>query len=174
MTRRRVRAWAAAALAASVVLVPACSRPSDEAVIRGLLSDAAARAEKRDMAGLMELFAPDYRDFQGRDRDGAQRLVSGYLEHFRGIVIHLLGTRVGPIGPDGTASVEFEVALSHGAAEALRRLVRYAAECYHFRVDLRRFGPGAWRLTYAEWESVDGTGLFPESLEVLRKLFPGF
>lgn len=175
MTGPRIRAWtAAAALAATVLLSPACGKPSDESAIRGLLADAVARAEKRDVAGLMGSFASDYRDFQGRDRDGARLLVSGYLERFRGVVIHLLGTRVGPIGPDGAASVEFEVALSHGAAEALRRLIRYAGEYYHFRVDVRRDGPGTWRLTYAEWEPVDATGLFPESLEVLRKLFPGF
>lgn len=175
MTGRRILAWAAAAaLATAVFSAPSCGQPSDEAAIRGLLREAVVRAEKRDAGGLMELFAPDYRDFEGRDPEGTRRLVKDYFDHYRGIVIHLLGTRVGQVDPDGSASVEFEVSLSHGAAEVLRKLIRYAGEYYHFRVDLRRTGPGTWRFTSAAWESVSLTELFPESLEVLKKLFPGF
>lgn len=165
---------AAAALAAAMGLTSlCCGRPSDESAIRGLLQKAVSLAEKRDVEGLMAFFAPDYRDFQGRDGDSTRRLVTDYIERYRGIVIHLLGTRVGEIGPDGTASAEFELALSHGAAEVLRKLIRVAGEYYHFRVELRRDGPGAWRFTAAEWEAADLSGLFPESLEILRKLFPG-
>jgi len=174
MIRRRALAWAAAAaLAAAVLASLSCGKPSDEAAIRGLLREAVARAEKRDAEGLMALFAPDYRDFEGRGPDGTRRLVTDYFDRYHGIVIHLLGTRIGAIGPDGTASAEFELALSHGAAEVLRKLIRIAGEYYHFRIDLRRDGPEAWRFVSAEWESVDLAGLFPESLEILRKLFPG-
>jgi hypothetical protein len=174
MTRRRATAWAAtAALAAASWAFVSCGKPSDETVIRSILKEAVARAEKRDAAGLMALFAPDYRDFEGRDPEGTRRLVADYFNRYHGIVIHLLGTRIGAVEPDGTASAEFELVLSHGAAEVLRKLIRYAGEYYHFRIDLRRDGPDAWRFTSAAWESVDLTGLFPESLEILRKLFPG-
>lgn len=174
MIGRRALAWAAAAALAATALAPlSCGKPSDEAAIGALLREAVARAEKRDVEGLMALFAPDYRDFQGRDPEGTRRLVTEYLDRYHGIVIHLLGTRIAAIGPDGTASAEFELALSHGAAEVLRKLIRYAGEYYHFRVDLRRDGPEAWRFTSAEWRYVDLAGLLPESLEILRKLFPG-
>jgi hypothetical protein len=170
------RTWAlglAAALAAAL-WTPACVRPSDESAIRALLDDCAKRAEKNDIAGLRPLFAPDYRDFEGRDAEGTMRLVSQRLDRTRGVVIHLLGARVGEISREGTAAVECEVALSHGAAEVLRKLIRYAGEYYRFEVEVRKTGPGAWRLTRASWRSIDLGELFPESLKVLKELFPGF
>jgi hypothetical protein len=164
---------AAAATALAGLLALACGGPSDETRIRGLIERAAVRAEKRDFAGLKELFASDYRDFQGRDTDGTLRLVRDHLDRYRGVVIHLLGARLGEIGTDGIAAVECEIAMSHGAAEVLRKLIRFTGEYYRFRLEVRRTGPEEWRFTYAEWESIGLEGLFPESLEILRKLFPG-
>ncbi|MBN2266490.1 MAG: hypothetical protein JW775_11830 [Candidatus Aminicenantes bacterium] len=173
MTRSLAEPSKALALAMTGLLALACGKPSDEALIRDLLKRTAARAEKGDTAGMMEAFAPDYVDFEGRDGEGTLRLVAGYLGRYRRVVIHLLGTRVGPVGPDGRASLECEVSLSHGAAEALRKIIRYAGEFYRFRIELGKTGPGEWRFTYAEWEPVGPAGLFPESLDVLRELFPG-
>ena len=164
---------AALATALTGLLVLACGGPSDETRIRGLLEEATVRAEKRDVAGLRELFAAEYRDFQGRDADGTLRLVKDHLDRYRGVVIHLLGARLGEIGTDGVASVECEIAMSHGAAEVLRKLIRFTGEYYRFRMEVRRTGPAEWRFTYAEWESIGLEGLFPESLDILRKLFPG-
>ncbi len=164
---------AALATALTGLLVLACGGPSDEMRIRGLLEEATVRAEKRDIAGLRELFADEYRDFQGRDADGTLRLVKDHLDRYRGVVIHLLGARLGEIGTDGVASVECEIAMSHGAAEVLRKLIRFTGEYYRFRMEVRRTGPAEWRFTYAEWESIGLEGLFPESLDILRKLFPG-
>ncbi len=162
----------AAVVAASLLAGQDCGKPSDEAVLRSLLKESVARAERKDARGLMELFAPDYRDFQGRDAAGTLELVKDYLDHYRGVVIHLLGVRIGGIDPQGTASVECDLSLSHGAAEVLRKLIRYTGEYYRFKVDLRKTGPGVWRFTYAEWESIGLAGLFPESLDLLKKLFP--
>jgi hypothetical protein len=169
-----VRRAAALGLAAGAVCLFAwsCGRPSEEARIRAFLEDSAARAEKRDVASLMELFSPDYTDFEGRDKAGTVNLITDYLARYRGVVVHILGVHPRPIGTDGRAEVECEVALSHGAARVLRRLIRVGSEYYRFRFDLREDGTGAWRFTYAEWESIGLAELFPESLEVLRKLFP--
>jgi hypothetical protein len=131
-----------------------------------------ALAEKRDVAGLMELFAPEYADFEGRDKAGTVRLITDYLARYRGVVIHVLGVHPETIGTDGRAEVECEVALSHGAARVLRRLIRVGGEYYRFRFDLRQGGSEAWRFMYAEWESIGLAELFPESLEILKKLFP--
>jgi hypothetical protein len=166
MLRRAAALVLAAALAA-------CGSPSDETRIRGLLKEAAARAEKRDVPGLLELFAPDYRDFQGRDREATGHLVQDYLDSYRGVVVHLLGARIGEAVPDGTAAVECEIALSHGAAEVLRKLIRFTGDYYRFRIAVRRTGPSEWRLASAEWESIGLGELFPESTAILRKLFPG-
>jgi len=167
--------WAAAAaLFAAALAAGACGKPSDEALIRGLLSDTVDRAEKRDMSGLNAFFASEYEDFEGRDTAGTLRLVESHLGRYRGVVIHLLGVRVDAGSADGRASVECEVALSHGAAEALRKLIRFAGEYYRFRIDLRKTGPAEWRYTRAEWSPVGLTEVFPESLAILKELFSGF
>jgi hypothetical protein len=91
---------------------------------------------------------------------------------FRGIVIHLLSARVEVPDPGGRASVECEMSFSHGAAEVLRKLIRYTGEYYRFRLELDKSGKGEWRFAYADWQPVTLTDLFPESMEVLKKLFP--
>jgi hypothetical protein len=169
---RPVRAWAAA-LVAAALLAPACRAPSEEARIRGLLEEAVSRAGRRDAAGLMELCAPDYADSEGRDQARTGDLVGGYFDRYRGIVIHLLGARVGEAGPDGLVPVECEVSLSHGAAELLRKLIRYAGSFYRFRFELRRDPRAGWRFASAAWEEVGLAELFPESLDLLKELFPG-
>jgi hypothetical protein len=172
--RPAVRTLAALTLAAVFVCLFAgsCGRASEEIRIRELLERAAARAEKRDIAGLAGLFAADYRDFEGRDKDGTVRLVTDYLDRYRGVVVHVLGVHPGAIGPDGRAEVTCEVALSHGAAEVLRKLVRIGSEYYRFQFDLRKDAAGEWRFAYAAWESIALSDLLPESLDILRKLFP--
>jgi hypothetical protein len=162
------------ALALAVVcLLPAgCGTPSEEARVKEFLRKSVALAEKREVGALMENFSPDYSDFEGRDKAGAERLIGDYLGRFRGIVIHLLSSRVDEPGPDGRVAVECEMSFSHGAAEVLRKLIRYTGEYYRFRFDLDKTGKGEWRFAYAEWQSVDLLDLFPESREILRKLFP--
>ena len=162
------------ALALAVVcLLPAgCGTPSEEARVKEFLKKSVALVEKREVGALMENFSPDYSDFEGRDKAGAERLIGDYLGRFRGIVIHLLSSRVDEPGPDGRVAVECEMSFSHGAAEVLRKLIRYTGEYYRFRFDLDKTGKGEWRFAYAEWQSVDLLDLFPESREILRKLFP--
>lgn len=169
---RSFRWAAAAALAVACGLAMGCGTPSEEARIRELLRRSVSLAEKKDIATLAGLFAPDYQDFEGRDIEGTVRLVTEYLDKFRGVVIHLLGARVDRIEPDGRASVTCEVSLSHGAAEVFRKLFRYTGEYYRFSIDLRKTERGEWRYTYAEWQSIGLTDLFPESLAILKKLFP--
>jgi hypothetical protein len=173
MRSARPSRLAAAGLVLAGILAMSCGRPSDENSIRALLKDASSLAEKRDLAGLMELFAADYRDFQGRGVAATRLLIADYLDRYHGLVVHLLGVRLGEIGSEGTASLECEIVLSHGAAEVLRRLVRVAGEYYHFRMEVRRTAPGEWRFASAAWESVGLDELFPESLRILRELFPG-
>jgi len=164
--------FATLTFAAVSIFTAACGTPSEEARIRELLKKTVALAEKKDVRALRASFAPDYRDFEGRDVEGTVRLVTAHLTRFRGVVIQLLGARVGAIGPDGRASVECEVSLSHGAAEVLRKLIRYSGEYYRFELELQRSDRGDWRYIYAEWQAISFIDLFPESFEILRKLFP--
>lgn len=169
-----VRRFAALVLAgaAAGLFGASCGPPSEEVRIRELIERGAALAEKKDVTGLAGLFAADYRDFEGRDKDGTVRLIADYLARYRGVVIHVLGVHPEGIAADGRAGVGCEVALSHGAAEVLRKLVRLGSEYYRFRFDLIQDPAGEWRFAYAEWESVALTELLPESLKALRELFP--
>jgi len=173
--RRPLRARLAAALAIAAVCAAAmsCGAPSDEARIRGLLKESVAAAERKDTDALRSSFAPDYADFEGRDMEGTLRLITDHLDRYRGAVIHLLGSRLEAIDPDGRASMTCEVSLSHGAAEVLRKLIRITGEYYRFRIDLRKTADREWRFVYAEWRSIGLPDLFPESLAILKKLFPG-
>lgn len=162
----------AVGLAAVGLLAASCAKPSEETRIRALLERAAELAEDRDVPGLAKLFLDDYVDFEGRDKAGTVRLVTDHLSRYRGVVVHILGLRVDAIGPDGRADAGCEIALSHGAAEVLRRLIRVGSEYYRFGFELRKDGTGEWRFAYAEWEEIGLGELLPESLEILRKLFP--
>ena len=168
----RARAWAAA-LAMAAILSPACRARSDEARIKGLLEEAVERAAKRDEAGLTRLLAPEYEDFEGRDAARTGELLRGYFDRYRGIVVHLLGVRIGRAAAGGLVPVECEVSLSHGAVEVLRKLFRYAGTCYRFRLEVRPEPRAGWRVASAAWEEVGPAGLFPESLDILKELFPG-
>lgn len=169
---RRAPVAAVVGLAAVGLIAAACAKPSEEARIRVLLEKAADLAEDRDVPGLAGLFLDEYADFEGRDKAGTVRLVTDHLSRYRGVVVHILGVRVEAIAPDGRADVGCEIALSHGAAEVLRRLIRVGSEYYRFEFELRKDASGEWRFAYAEWEEIGLGELLPESLEVLRKLFP--
>jgi hypothetical protein len=162
-----------ALMAAAAVLVSSCGPASEEARLRAFLKETVALAEKRDLAGVMARVAEDYSDFEGRNKAATEGLVREYFRR-TGIVIHLLGIRVEPAGTDGQAAVEAEALLSSGAAEVFRKLIRLAGECYRFEVRLAKAPDSRWRITWARWEAVPLSDLFPESLTVLKKLFPEF
>jgi ketosteroid isomerase-like protein len=171
------RAGRAAAMAVICALAAAssgaCGAPSEESRIRDFIKKTAALVEKGDLDALMDRLADDYTDFEGRDKAATEALVRDYLGR-GGIVIHLLGARVEAVEAGGEASLRAEAMLSSGAAEAFRKLVRFAGECYRFDVRLRKGPRGTWLVTRAEWDAVPLTDLLPESLAALKKLFPEF
>jgi hypothetical protein len=166
------RAGVLAALLAAVAVAAGCGGTSEEDRVRETVAKAAARAEKRDLEGLGRFLDAGFTDGEGRDKAGLLELVSGYLERRRGVVVHVLGCRVLEVDPAGRASVEFEVSLSHGAAEVLRKLIRWSGTYYRFSAGLVRDPAGEWRFAAAAWEEIPLTDLFPESLAVLKELFP--
>ena len=92
-------------------------------------------AEKRDVDGLMASLSENYSDFAGRDKSKTRLLVENYFKRYRGIVIHVLSTRVDNISQD-EANIQTEMAFSSGAAEVFRRLVRASLDNYRFQVRL--------------------------------------
>ncbi|UCE41219.1 MAG: hypothetical protein JSV17_17600 [Candidatus Aminicenantes bacterium] len=148
-----------------------CSGPkTEEDRIRELMKEAGQHIEKKDISNLMGLLSDDYADYRGRDKTQTKDMVQTYFREFRGIVVHVLGTRIDGINPD-EAFIRTDTALSSGAAKALRKLVPVSTDNYRFEIELVK-NQGQWMIRYAEWQHIGIEELFPESLSILKKLFP--
>lgn len=170
MKTRSARLNAALTVIAALIVGPACHRKAPEELLREWILEAGGQVEKRDVRGLLDRLDPAYVDAAGRSRKETGEMLEEYFKKFAGIVVHVLSSRIELVSP-GSASVEADVAVSSGGAEVLRRLIRFSGECYRFRCRLERRSPG-WRAVFADWESVDRENLFPDSVEMLRKIFP--
>jgi hypothetical protein len=159
-----------AALIAAGFGFSACHRQTPEELLREWVREAGVRIEKRDVRGLLDRLDPAYVDSTGRSREETGKMLEAYFAKFSGIVVHVLSSR-SELVSTGSAAIEADVAVSSGGAEALRRLIRFSGECYRFRGRLQRSGSG-WRAVYAEWEAIERENLFPDSVEMLRKIFP--
>jgi hypothetical protein len=98
-------------------------------------------------------------------------MVQTYFLEFRGIVVHLLGMRIDGL-EKAKASIRVDAALSSGPAKALRKLVPVSTDNYRFHIELVKL-EDRWLIRSAEWKHIGVEDLFPESLPILRSLFPG-
>ena len=146
-----------------------CRARSDKDAVAAVLEDMAARVENKDAAGLLAHLAGNYMDFEGRDRAATQAMAEEYFRRYRGIQIKMLSSRIA-MGEGGRATAEIDVSLYSGIGAALRKAVGFSGENYRVACVLRR--EGEWRFSEAGWESVTLDGLFPESLKILREIFP--
>jgi len=133
-----------------VFLLAFCKEKTDEELILELMEDVGEYAEKKDMSSIMINLADDYHDFTGRGKKETQDMINKYFERYRGIAINVLSSRIDEIR-SLEASIQTEVAFSSGAAKVFRKLVRYSTENYRLKIKLVKF---------------------PESLSILKKIFP--
>jgi hypothetical protein len=149
-----------------------CGRRSSEEIIRDMLDEAAVCAEKKDIAGVLGFLSENYGDGEGRNKEQTRQLLQEYFRSFQGIVIHALSTRWLELD-EQHALVQLDVALSSGAAEVFRKLVRFSGEFYRFTC---RIEPQEkrWLISNASWEFIGMEELLPESLQILKELFPDF
>lgn len=158
-------------LAVLICGLSGCGRGSESARILKIVSGIADSAEDRDVDGVLASLAADYRDFQGRDKSATGEFLREHLGARVGIVIHILHARIGAGVPEGPATVEADVVVSSGGAEVLRKLARFLGEFLKFKIELKKES-GSWRVSRAGWEVVTPSELFPESLPLLKKLYP--
>jgi hypothetical protein len=147
-----------------------CRQKTEEDVVLEVIDSLTHLAEHRNLEGMMACFAEVFVDFEGRDKEELRSLLSSYFGRRSGIVVHALSRRVIRFD-DGHAEVEADVALSSGGGEALRRLVRISPDIYRTRAELIK-NEDEWRISYAEWSEISLADLLPESMSVLKKLFP--
>jgi hypothetical protein len=146
-----------------------CAPKTDEDQIRELMREAGEHIEKKDISSLMGLLSDDYSDFRDRDKTQTKDMVQTYFREFRGIVVHVLSTRIDDVGL-GEASIQTDAALSSGAAKALRKLVPVSTDNYRFALKLIK-KQDRWLIRYAAWKHIGVEELFPESFSILQKLF---
>jgi ketosteroid isomerase-like protein len=156
----------------ALLMLAFCGHESEEARILKFMRSIGKFVEKKDLSGLLTVLTDDYIDFEGRDKKATEALIGDYFRRRFGIVVHLLHTKLGDITAEGEASLKTDVVLSSGGAEVLRKIVRFAGDFYRFKLDLRKT-PEGWRISRAEWEYLTLNDLFPESLPILKKFFPG-
>ena len=163
--------------AAAVLVIPLiisclfqnCRSKTDKETIAALIAKMAAQVEKKDATGLIAHLAESYSDFEGRDRAQTAAMVEEYFSRYRGIVAQVLASRI-ELRSTQSAEVETEVAFYSGAASAFRKLIGFSGESYRFRFAMQK--TGAWTIQTAQWETIPLSGLFPESLHILREMFP--
>lgn len=165
----RLAGWIAIALAVLLGL-SSCRRAGDETRIRRLVTELAAAAEKGDGERFESSLAVTYHDNEGRDRAGTRALLQEYQTRYGGIVVHLLDVRIETDRPPD-AWIEVDAALSSGAADTLRRLVRFSGECYRFRCRLVRDGV-EWKVAAAEWRLIGSENLSGAAIKTLKEIFP--
>jgi hypothetical protein len=150
--------------------MPCCKEKTDEDLIMEMMENVGEHAEKKDMTSIMINLADDYQDFEGRGKKETQDLINKYFESYRGIAINVLSTQIEEIR-SLEASIQTEVAFSSGAAKVFRKLARYSTENYRLKIKLIK-RDDKWKIQYAEWTYVTLKELFPESLSILKKIFP--
>jgi hypothetical protein len=151
------------------VFILYCAPKTDEDHIRELMKEVGQHIEKKDITSLLNLLSDEYADYRDRDKSQTKDMVQTYFREFRGIVVHVLSTRIDEIN-HGEAIIRTDAALSSGAAKALRKLVPVSTDNYRFKIKLVK-KQDRWLIQYAEWKHIGVKELFPESLSILQKLF---
>ena len=82
----------------------------------------------------------------------------------------MLSTKIDEIATD-EASIRTDVLVSSGGAQLFRKFVKFAGDYYRIKARLVK-RDGTWLLQYAEWEYTSLDTLFPESVSILKKIFP--
>lgn len=150
----------------------ACREKTDKDLILEFMDRIGKDVEGRDTGALLARLSDDYGDFEGRDKSRTEDLLKDYFARYRGVVMHILSTRIDNLEAS-RASIRTEVALSSGAVQILRKLLRFSSENYRFGLTLIKEG-GEWKIQYAEWQYLRLDELSPESVSIFKKLFPDF
>lgn len=153
-----------------VFMLCSCGTKSEEDIILGLMDQVGDYVENKDIDNLLMYFAEDYEDFEGRDKKQTRAMISQYFLDFHGIVSHVLSTHIEEVTPT-EASIQTDVLISSGGAKLFRKFVKYAGDYYRIKAKLVK-REGLWQLQYAAWAYISLDNLFPESLSILKKIFP--
>jgi hypothetical protein len=156
MTTRRL-ALAALILLAAVGAAAAWRAtrppPDDEALVRGLLADAALAAAEKRPGDAADALSARFRGPGGLDRDGAKRLVAGLVLREGWVGVSVAGVALALEGDGGLANVDVLLARATGAGKPLGLLLPEEGSVHRFALRLEREDEG-WRVVEAAWRPV--------------------
>jgi hypothetical protein len=147
-----------------------CGKKSDKVLILELMDKAGQYIEKKDADSLMMFVAEDYTDLWGRNKNETEEMAKYYFLEYQGIVTHVLSTKIDGIAFD-EADIRTDVLVSSGGAQLFRKFVKFAGDYYRIKARLVKRDE-TWLLHYAEWTHISLDNLFPESVSLLKKIFP--
>ena len=145
-------ALSTAAIAAGVALRLGRQPPSDEALIRKLLDDAARAAEEKRVGDAIEPVSERFRG-GGLDRRGVKKLVAFHVLRGEWVSVWIAGARIAVAGDAARANVDAVLARASGKGKALEALLPGEATAHRFACRLEREGDG-WRIVEAEWRPI--------------------
>ena len=155
----------------STCLLHFCEKgKSDEDLILKLVESFEKLIEDQYTASLLDLLTDEFQDMEERSKPDMEEVLNQYFEAYSGIVVNVLGTHFNELKPF-EAEIQTDVSLSHGAAKMFRKIVPYSGQTYRFTIRLKKINR-QWKVSYAEWRYVYIEELFPESIKILKKLFP--
>lgn len=152
-----------------LLFLTSCGKKTEEDLILEFMEDIGRFAEKKDLDSIMLNLAADYTDFKGRDKWKSKAMIDQYFKQYRGIVFHVLSSRIEEIKPL-EASIQTEIALSSGIAKVFRKLAKFSTDNYRLKIKLIKRNK-KWKIKYAEWKYVSLEELYPESLSIFNKIF---
>lgn len=139
-------------------LAVACSRKEDpKDAIRALLDRCETEANKGSVDGVLAVVAADYKDLEGRDRNGVERLVRRHIERHSKRFVHVRPLSLKVDDNDATAAAL--VALAGQQLGPDDDLLKVGADLLKLHLTLRK-NAGAWQVTAAAWKR-------PSPLDVL-------
>lgn len=158
-------------LSLSIIIFNNCGKgKSDEDLILELVESMEKLIEDQYTASILDVLTENFRDMEERSKDDMEAVLNQYFEEYSGIVVNILATHF-KVLKLAQAEIQTDVSLSHGAAKMFRKIVAYSGQTYRFTIKLKKTDQ-KWKVFYAEWRYVYLEELFPESIKILKKLFP--
>ncbi len=147
-----------------------CSKKSEKDIILDTMEEIGAKAEKRDLNGILYYISADYTDYKDRGKAEIQKQIEENFNRHKGIVASILATKIVVLNlPE--AEIQTDVMFSSGAAKMLRKLINFAGNCYRFNLHLIKEG-NFWKIKRASWDYISIEELLPDSIDILKNLTP--
>ncbi len=147
-----------------------CSTSSGRSEIEEIIYSAVSAAEEKDVEKFMKIISIEYLDEEERTKADIREKVKTYLNRFRGISVNILNIKT--VNKSMTsAEVITEISFSSGIGKIFSKIVNSYGEVYRFNISMSLISK-SWVVRRADWSWMSIDELYPESLKVLRELFP--